>query len=443
MVDALALEAYVGFSWLVFAESRRYCPTHRGSRAHARGNAVANPGVSLLSGYPMKPRSISWLLPSVVLAAATASCATGGSFSQLTARRTRLVALDTTLTAVGRFPSSRVIADDAELVTFWLKGPGPLWQHRDTLRGPADVSGWLEQWRASQLPAVDFFLTPNDLRVCDGLAIQYGSYPIRERVTEGPVESRSYRALWRRGADGGWRLERLWLAPDAKARLPAGASGCRSLRATMGATRRWVVEADVLWAGRPVSRGAVDAMRNAGWIFYRPPNLGGATPYDFPYALTNQIGFAAGVTYRVTPLWGLEGLYLQSPHEVARGFIIPTGHEPVLTEEDRWIGLLGTGEFGPIHMGVGPAVGFVGFDWTEGPLCLNSCPGPVSSHATRVGALAELAFTAPLGIRPRPRVDVRYLLTSSATVPAFEGAGPFDVPLKRMVVAVGLTYSFR
>ena len=385
----------------------------------------------------MKTRLLSCATLALPVVTLLAACATGGTFADLSAEHAHLVTLDTTLAAVGRFPSADVIAPDAQLVTFPYSLPADTttWVRRDTLVGPEGISTWLEQWHARQLPAVDFVLMPMNLQGCDGVAVQEGVYPVKGTSRGAAVEQQQYRAVWIQRSDSTWMLHRLWLMPDSRAHVSGPVPGCHRLASVSQALDRRLLEVTGLYGGKPVATQAADAMRGAGWTV-RP---------GFPTTDKAGIGFAAGFLYRLTPAWGVEGLFVQNPIDGAHGSIT-TGvqtipWEPTLRETDRWLGLLGGFSFGEARLAAGPALALVNFDWKERFSSISGI-SPVSVTRVRFGGVVQFAIATPLTSSLQPELIARYTFAPKAEVPSFMGLTPFDVSLGRFTVGMGVAYAF-
>lgn len=388
----------------------------------------------------MKIRLLLW--PALALSAVSllAACATGGTFANIRAERDQLVTLDTTLAAAGKLPSADVIAPDAQLVGFPYSVPADTVtpERCDTLVGSHDISSWLAMWHARQLPDVDFVMKATGLKGCDGVAIQEGEYSIKGPTVGALVEHQSYRAVRIQQSDSTWMLYRLWLKPDNQAYYRGPVTGCRQFNSLSWAMHRRVVEADVLYGGKPAAGQVADAMQEAGWTVGQS---GG-----FP-STSGGIGFAVGFLYRLTPVWGVEGLVLQDPIDRAHGSVM-TGLQtmpwkPTLGETERRLGLLGTFTFGPARLSAGPALTMVEFDWTEQYSSISGFK-PVSATRMRIGGVAQLTLVAPIDLDSplRPEFTARYSFATKVQVPEFIGLEPLDVSMGRFMFGLGLAYSF-
>lgn len=367
----------------------------------------------------------------VCLPMATA-CATGHTFADLAVERDHLTTIQSQLTEVGRLPSQDVMSPQARLVSFPYSLPGSMEERRDTVVGAEAVATWLEQWHARQLPQTEFVLSPVEVRRCGDIAIQDGSYNVATSRDNGRVQS--YRALWVEQPGGTWVLDRLWLDPDAEAHTAKLATGCRSLSTVKRALNRVILEVEAV-AGTAPAKGVIeDAMRDAEWDY-------GIKMTPFPRTEIGRVAFAVGATYKVRPDIGIQALFIQEPSTTVHGRWRTHPREPILAVEDRVVAVLGVASSGDFEVAVGPAVSLAQFSWEER---FNSLAGvdPVSESRTGLGALGQVAVSAPVAMAIQPRLVVRYILLPGQDAPGFYDLAPLSVPFRRFTVGLGFRYSF-
>lgn len=360
-----------------------------------------------------------------------------GGFNQNADQIARLQETTAELREIGVFPEPGVMADDVELVTFEFAGGGPGETYRDTLRGPEAVSAWLERLYAQQLPAVEFRLSPHESLLCDGAAIQNGTY----QVAAGPQGQKArqpYRARWVPGAGGAWQLDRLWLDPPSDARVGRVATECRSIRDLELGSYRWMVTAEMRFAPDVTTGPVVDRMWELGWN--DPSRYEG----EFPKARSGGTKLGLSVVYRITPRWGVQGLLLQDSDYSVRGRLGVSlgGWQPKLSVDGtRVIGVLGVRDLGWMQVGAGPALASTEMGWTEN-YDLDGEPPPAPVKRSTTGVMGQLSATVPFTRWLRAYVAARYLAAGDVEVPAFADLASFKVPISGVSLGLGAALTF-
>jgi hypothetical protein len=122
-------------------------------------------------------------------------------------------------------PGEAHMLGDAALVTFPMRRGGEA--RRDTVRGVADVTSWLERLRSqTAFSEAPFELGTEEVWVCDGALVERGEYPLGGMVAgRAGSGSGSYLALWRPAGEA-WKLAGIWLSPPGSVRPGTLASGC-------------------------------------------------------------------------------------------------------------------------------------------------------------------------------------------------------------------------
>lgn len=372
----------------------------------------------------------------LVFVLAVVGCGTFQGFQDEADQIERIREVTAELEAIGEFPSADRMAATVELVTFEYRREGSTEPQRDTLRGRAAVTTWLEGWYVRQLPDTEFRLTPREALVCDGAAIQTGTYPVRPRAGEAVVRQQ-YRARWVEGRRGEWELAQLWLDPDARARVSRIGTGCTSVRDVRLGMHRWVVTAEMVASGEATGTEVGEAMRDAGWT--------AASDYEgeFPKVRGGGVTPAVSVGYRLTPAWSVEALWLEdSGHEVHGRLVVNNRiSQPTLTvSPTRVIGILGVRRLGLLAAGIGPAFVSTDFDWVENSGSITA--EPVSGSSSMAGVVAQLSAMVPISPLFRGYVSARYVAAGAAEVPGYGSLAPLEVPIGGLSGGLGLALTF-
>lgn len=385
--------------------------------------------LSLLGSAGCGPLSIETPAPSPGVAAAAESAAV----------------LDARLQAIGVFPDQADMHPEAVLYTEVVRVPGTrgtLW--RDTIRGSAEVERRLQDRRGFVAAGgVLFELDTDRVYQCDGVVLQYGTYPVpvgartpsrplpRSADTGAPEGRVPFAARWRSGPDGSLALTELWLGPvTTEVRVGRLGSGCRDTGAAafalQYAQRRSGVEFSLGYAAQlPALASLEDGLVEHGW--------------DRRVASHAPLSLAVSGLYRHRPGWQMRGwasVELPARVEATGSFFHATL---------AWSGVTAAGllvrELGPFRVGAGPAVSYTRWTWSE-KLVSSVFEAAAPSEGTTVlpGMLLDLGYIQTLRSRLYLKVEGRYGYFTAAEAPGFRDLEPVAVPMDGARVSAGIGY---
>ena len=318
--------------------------------------------------------------------------AAGGCASTMTTGSTpdveTLTSVSRAIEGMGQFPAAGDMSPDVELVTFAYADRQQEEPRRDTIRSPGAVAEWLQELHAAQLPDIEFLFSTREVFLCDGAAVQQGTYDVRAGGRYGRPVRQPFIARWLPDGSGGWLLEGLWLQPDGAVRTATLAAGCASVRMAEIAARRFVVTLEGATTSDPFAPAFEQAMRDVGWTHTSP--VTGA----YPRAHSDRLALSASLSYRLTPGFLVSGLYSRLPSSTTDGNSEFIGRTTIRTDNQSLMALLLARKIGMIAIGLGPSVTTVDFHWSHRPS--RDPEPPLSESHSVIGLLTRLSASVPV-----------------------------------------------
>lgn len=367
----------------------------------------------------------------LVCALAFGGCATAGGFGTARAEHERLSTLEATLDSLGSEEPSRFMDPRTRIVTYPYSVNDSLIHRRDTLEG-GDAAEWMSEWRARAATGAFVAFPTVDVLRCDHGVVQLGVFELPSVGRSEGGEREAYQAHWVAAEDGSWKLDRLWLSPDTRARGSWRDQSCRSRRSVEMGLHRIEFSVEAAWRGAPASEPLVSSMREFGWAEGIVPSRG-----TFPQAMRERVTYSAGATVRVTPRFGLQAVFLGDRTLTVQGMGYDV--QPLLTMEDRALAFMGVVQNDLIRVAAGPAMMSIDYSWDPGRHMIYDLE---TSGETIWGGLLQASLVVPLSRRFRPTAVARYVLMPDGEVPTFAGYGPMSVPFGGFSVGVGWTTLF-
>lgn len=303
---------------------------------------------------------------------------------------------------------------DVEMVSF-LYGSGAD-ARRDTLRGPASVTDWLDDLRLEGRPGgARFGLRTSQVLLCDSAAVETGRFPrsaitSMDRLRRLPGEER-YLALWR-PEGGAWMLEQLWLSPPTSVRPARLASGCGAARRAARAARPFRVGVALRVGGGAELQEVVESLDDAGW-----PDPSVRKP--------GRLGPRVWASYRIGPRLEIGPVYDRLIGTRARASEADDVQSRTVTVESggHVLSLRTQARLGPLWIGAGPAVAWTTTTYDASIVSTDAVVDELERETNRsFGALAEASFRITRVPTLVPVLSVGYLylpdLEPETTAPA-------------------------
>jgi hypothetical protein len=315
--------------------------------------------------------------------------------------------------SVGTFPSVEDMRSDVRLITEPRRAGGdPDSIRRDTIVRPPAVSSWLQDRRAGWHPEVLFQLETDQVYVCAGSVLQYGTYPI---AGADDVDRLRFAARWMKGEDGSLELDLLSLAPmPGDARPMRLARACRDAGGLIFdseyAARRLEVRAFLSVGTLPMSAPIREMFEDYGW---------GDEGMSVP------LGVDVSAGYRLRGGWQLAGVLAYRLSAGVTGDTIFS--ETTLDRQEVLLGGLVIRELGGgFRVGAGPVLAHTRWSWTnKRTVAFGEPTAPVSDGVIRPGGILELGLSTALRSQFFLDATARYALLAPVAPPAY---GNFDPP---------------
>lgn len=240
-------------------------------------------------------------------------------------------------------PDQWFMLPDVRLIGFqYSRGDSVM---RDTVTGAADVAVWLRSLAVrTQYESQPFHLDVREVLICDGAAVERGSFAIPGRV-EGratqTIATRGYLALWEPSGDA-WKLADIRLSPPLAVHVSDLASDCSSppiLPPGVG----YGISAG---AGAAADLAAVSAAMTANG--YENLSTSGDGRPEFRVWGVQEFGtrWAARLSYGYVSETKVEGVARNIVQEITQEIGIQT----------HLLTLVGEVRAGPLRLGAGPAL---------------------------------------------------------------------------------------